>query len=311
MTNTAEQLLLLISTPIYIIVIGIEILLSSIHNMQNYNVKNSFTNFYLMLLNGGLDFLLRGFYIGVFSYLYTYKIITWQYAFLYWIVLLIFEDFLYYWLHRFDHEVRFFWATHVTHHSSTIMNFTVGFRSSVFQPLYRFIYFLPLPILGFKPIDIIFIYSATQIWGIFVHTELIKKMGWLEHFLVTPSHHRVHHASNPKYLDKNMGMFLIIWDKMFGTFQEELNTNQYQPIQYGLTTNLNNPSPQKLIFHEWEQILEDIQQPNLSWFEKLHYVFGKPGYSHNGSRKTSEELRKEEDNKEIVHSDCKTSSATS
>jgi hypothetical protein len=90
-----------------------------------------------------------------------------------------------------------------------------------------------------------------------------------------------------------------------------LNTNQYQPIQYGLTTNLNNPSPQKLIFHEWEQILEDIQQPNLSWFEKLHYVFGKPGYSHNGSRKTSEELRKEEDNKEIVHSDCKTSSATS
>ena len=97
------------------------------------------------------------------------------------------EDFLYYWLHRFDHEIRFFWAVHVTHHSSEHMNFSVGFRSSVFQPLYRFIYFIPLAWLGFRPLDIVFIYSATQIWGIFVHTELIRKWdGWNIFLLLLP-----------------------------------------------------------------------------------------------------------------------------
>jgi len=174
------------------------------------------------------------------------------------------------------------------------MNFTVGFRSSVFQPLYRFIYFLPLPFLGFKPLDIAFIYSATQIWGIFVHTELIRKMGILEYLLVTPSHHRVHHASNPKYLDKNMGMFLIIWDKLFGTFQKELHAAEYQPIHYGLTKDLENPNAVSVIFHEWNAIAKDVMQPHISFKQRIKYLFGPPGYSHDGSRKTSRELRKEE-----------------
>mgnify|MGYP000132324682 CR=1 FL=1 len=143
-----------------------------------YTFKNTISNIYLMLLNGGIDLLFRVVYISiVFSFCYQHKIFNWSLGFWYWFALLIAEDFLYYWLHRFDHEIRFFWATHVTHHSSEKMNFTVGFRSSVFQPLYRFIYFLPLPLLGFEPWDIVFIYAATQIWGIFVHTELIKKMG--------------------------------------------------------------------------------------------------------------------------------------
>jgi sterol desaturase/sphingolipid hydroxylase (fatty acid hydroxylase superfamily) len=212
--------------------------------------------------------------------------------------LLLAEDFLYYWLHRFDHEIRFFWATHVTHHSSQKMNFTVGFRSSVFQPLYRFLYFLPLPLLGFKPLDILFIYSATQIWGIFVHTEFIYKMGWLEFFMVTPSHHRVHHGSNPKYLDKNMGMFLIVWDKLFGTFQEELPAESYQPIQYGLTKNIEKANALTIIFHEWIQIFKDVSQPNISPIQRLKYLFGKPGYSHDSSRMTSEEMRKIESSKQ-------------
>jgi sterol desaturase/sphingolipid hydroxylase (fatty acid hydroxylase superfamily) len=167
----------------------------------------------------------------------------------------------------------------------------VGFRSSVFQPLYRFIYFSPLPLLGFKPLDILFVYAATQIWGIFVHTELIKKMGWLEYILVTPSHHRVHHASNPKYLDKNMGMFLIVWDKLFGTFQKELNEKEYQPINYGLTKNLENPNAVTVVLHEWTQIFKDITQPNISLKARWLYLFGPPGYSHNGSRQTSKQMR--------------------
>ncbi len=296
METTKETLLILFSTPYYFIIIGIEIFLSNYRHKKLYTLKNTVTNIYLMLLNGGLDLLFRSIYVGfIFTFLYNHRLIdSWQNAFAYWAILLIAEDFLYYWLHRFDHEIRFFWATHVTHHSSKKMNFTVGFRSSVFQPLYRFIYFSPLPLLGFKPLDILFVYAATQIWGIFVHTELIKKMGWLEYILVTPSHHRVHHASNPKYLDKNMGMFLIVWDKLFGTFQKELNEKEYQPINYGLTKNLENPNAITVVLHEWAQIFKDITQPNISLRARWLYLFGPPGYSHDGSRKTSKQMRTSE-----------------
>lgn len=289
-----EQWLILISTPIYIIIIGIELLLSHLSHRKVYSFKDTITNVYLMVLNGGLDLLFRVFSLAILNFFYSKGWVTWQEGLLYWIALLLAEDFMYYWLHRFDHQIRLFWAVHVTHHSSQHMNFTVGFRSSVFQPLYRFIYFIPLACVGFKPIDIAFIYSATQIWGIFVHTELIHKMGWLEYILVTPSHHRVHHASNPKYLDKNMGMFLIVWDKLFGTFQPELSATTYQPVKYGLTKNLENPNAFSIIFHEWIQIVKDVFQPNISFKQRMNYLFGPPGYSHDGSRLTSEQLRAKE-----------------
>ncbi|MFZ5978593.1 MAG: sterol desaturase family protein [Bacteroidota bacterium] len=292
MDSLREQWLILISTPVYIIIIGIELMLSHLQHKKVYTFKDTVTNVYLMLLNGGIDLVLRLIYIGIWQYFFLHAFFKWQeHGLTYWLMLLLAEDFLYYWLHRFDHEIRFFWATHVTHHSSPLMNFTVGFRSSVFQPLYRFIYFIPLAMAGFHPVDILFIYSATQIWGIFVHTELIGKMGWLEYFMVTPSHHRVHHGSNPKYLDKNMGMFLIIWDKLFNTFQEELPTDEYQPIHYGLTKNLEKPDAFTIIFHEWIQIAKDVLQKNISFKQRMGYLFGPPGWSHDGSRQTSKDLQ--------------------
>jgi sterol desaturase/sphingolipid hydroxylase (fatty acid hydroxylase superfamily) len=210
-------------------------------------------------------------------------------VFVYWTLLFFAEDFMYYWLHRIDHYCRFFWAVHVTHHSSEEYNLTVGFRSSVFQPLYRFIYFIPLSFLGFKGMDIMFIYSATQIFGILVHTQTVGKLGFLEYFMVTPSHHRVHHASNVRYLDKNMGMVLIIWDKLFGTFQEE---EEKDPVKYGLTTNIKTYHPGKMVFHEWINIFKDLKK-KCSIKDKLLYVFGPPGWSHDGSTKTSSQLRAE------------------
>lgn len=290
-----EQWLIIISTPIYCLLILGELIIAHWQIRKVYSLKNTAANVYLMVLNATIDVLFRSFYIGVWQWLWQYRIIeTWQSALLYWIVLLLTEDFLYYWLHRFDHEIRFFWATHVTHHSSTVMNFTVGFRSSVFQPLYRFAYFLPLPLLGFNSADILFMYALTQIWGIFVHTELVNKMGFLEYFMVTPSHHRVHHASNPLYLDKNMGMFLIIWDKLFGTFQEELPAEKYQPIQYGLTKNIAKPNIISIVFHEWKAIVKDVLQKDITLKQRWKYIFGPPGYSHDGTRQTSEELRMKE-----------------
>ncbi len=289
-----EQFLILISTPLYIFIIGIELLLSHFQHRKLYNLRDTAANVYLMLLNATIDLSFRVIYVAILVHLYDHKLISWNLRFSYWVLLVLGEDFLYYWLHRFDHEVRLFWAVHVTHHSSDQMNFTVGFRSSVFQPLYRFLYFMPLAWLGFKPLDIIFVYSATQIWGIFVHTELIKKMGWLEYILVTPSHHRVHHASNPRYLDKNMGMFLIVWDQLFGTFQPELPDEEYQEKKYGLTKPPEKSTPADLVFHEWKEIWKDISREDISWRQKWNYLFGPPGWSHDGSRQTSRQLQENE-----------------
>jgi len=291
-TTLRETWLILISTPLYIVVISLEILLSNIQRQATYTLRDTVQNVYLMLTNAAIDILFRGIYIGIIlSFFYNHRIVEIQTGWRYWLVLFIAEDFMYYWLHRADHHIRLFWATHVTHHSSEKFNFTVGFRSSVMEPLYRFVYFIPIALCGFRPLDIAFVYAATQIWGILVHTEKINKLGWLEYILVTPSHHRVHHASNPRYLDKNMGMFLIIWDKLFGTFQAELPGTDYQPVKYGLTRNLDDQTPVNLIFHEWKNMCADLRRKDIGLKEKAGYLFGPPGWSHDGSRHTSHQMR--------------------
>lgn len=287
-----EQLLLLIATPLYIMVIGIEIILSNLHVRKYYTLKGTLLNMYLCILNGGIDLLFRAVYIVVLVYAYQFHFISFAvYPFLYWFLLFVFEDFVFYFEHRIDHFCRFFWAVHVTHHSSEEFNLTTGFRSSVLQPLYRFIYFIPLVLLGFRAIDIVFMYSLTQIYGILVHTQYINKMPrWFEAVFVSPSHHRVHHASNIRYLDKNMGMVLIIWDRLFGTFQKEVKED---PIRYGLTTQLNHPYHlTNIVFHEWKNILQDLQR-KIPLSLKIKYLVMPPGWSHDGSTKTARQLRRE------------------
>ena len=283
-----EKLLFLISTPLYLFFIGGEMLLSFFHERKFYTTKGTLMNVWMSALNFGLDILLRGFVLIFLAYFYNFRFTQIATPWIYWLVLLIAEDFMFYWLHRVDHYCRLFWAVHVTHHSSEEFNLTVGFRSSVFQPLYRFIWFIPLPLLGFKGEDIMLMYAITQIYGILIHTQYIRKLGPLEWFMSTPSHHRVHHGANVKYLDKNMGMVFIFWDKWFGTFQAE-----EEKVVYGLTTNLDKPyHPVKTVFHEWISILHDLKKPS-SFKAKFMYVFGPPGWSHDGSKKTSDQLRKE------------------
>ncbi|MCP9752171.1 sterol desaturase family protein [Ferruginibacter sp. HRS2-29] len=291
-SSSRETWFLLTSVPLYIILIGTEILLSNWQGRKFYTLKGTLQNVYLSLINGGLDLLLRwAFYISVLMWCYHHHFFTVQNVYLYWILLFFLEDFAFYIEHRIDHYSRFFWAVHVTHHSSEEFNLTTGFRSSVFQPVYRFIYFIPIALMGFHPLDIVFMYSITQTYGILVHTKYIHKMPrWFEAVFVSPSHHRVHHASNIRYLDKNMGMCLIIWDKMFGTFQEE---QENDPIRYGLTKPISNPyHPLKVIFHEWQSIGTDLKK-EVPFFTRLKYVFMPPGWSHDGSTKTANQLRKE------------------
>lgn len=285
-----EQLLLLITTPLYIIVIGVEIILSNLHFKKYYTLKGTLANMYLCVLNGGIDLLFRAVYIVILAHVYQFHFISFAfYPFLYWFLLFVFEDLVFYFEHRMDHFCRFFWAVHVTHHSSEEFNLTTGFRSSVLQPLYRFIYFIPLVLLGFKAIDIVFMYSLTQIYGILVHTQFINKMPhWFEAVFVSPSHHRVHHASNIRYLDKNMGMVLIIWDRLFGTFQKEIKND---PVRYGLTSQLTHPYHlTNIVFHEWKNILHDLHR-KIPFSLKIKYLIMPPGWSHDGSTKTAKQLR--------------------
>lgn len=292
MEDYKQTLLLLISTPLYALLIGFEMILSAIHYKHLYTVKDTFTNVYLSSLNIGLELLIRAFCLGFLAYFFQFHVVAIQNTYLYWFALLILQDIAFYFEHRVDHYCRFFWAVHVTHHSSEKFNLTTGFRSSVFQPLYRFVYFIPLALLGFKPLDIMLMYSATQIYGILIHTQSINKLGFLEYFMATPSHHRVHHASNTIFLDKNMGMVLIIWDKIFGTFaaEDELKDEQ---IRFGLTKNIERPNhPVDIVFHEWVNIADDLKR-DIPFTTKLKYLFMPPGWSHDGSRKTSKQLREE------------------
>jgi sterol desaturase/sphingolipid hydroxylase (fatty acid hydroxylase superfamily) len=292
MDELHKQIILLFSIPIYAILIPLELVLSNFHGWKYYGWKETLMNVYLNIVNAGVDLLLRGVALFVLTWAAQYHFDIQWHPVVYWVALFFCEDIMFWFEHYVDHSVRVFWAVHVTHHSSEEYNLTTGFRSSVLMPFYRYLYFIPLAMLNFRPIDILFMYAITQIYGILVHTQAINKLPrWIEYIFVTPSHHRVHHASNTPYLDKNMGMVLIIWDRLFGTFVEEMP--EEKPI-YGITTPPSNPHhPVKIIFHEWENIAQDLKQKNLTWKDRLGYLFCVPGWSHDGSRKTTKSMQLE------------------
>lgn len=267
-------------STIYLIIICLEVFISNFYHKKLYTWRESFTSIFLSLLNGLLDLTIRGLYLIVLTFIYRFHLVNIDQPVIYWGLLFMLIDFQFYWLHRLEHFCRIFWAAHVTHHSAEHMNLTVGVRASLMRPLYDFLFFLPLALFGFAPIDILLMYSISQIWAVFVHTEIVRKLGWLEYIFVTPSHHRVHHASNRKYIDKNMGMVLIIWDKLFGTFQQELSSEEYEPIRYGLAKPMQDTNLFMIIFHEWISIMKDIKRKDIGWKERLRYIFGPPGWTH-------------------------------
>lgn len=276
MENFREQSLLIFSVPLILGAILLELVLTHFRGIKAYTVRETLTNFYMAALNGSLDLLLRA--VVVVPALFW----CWQHRFMelekglgYWLALFLIEDLAYYVLHYVDHHCRLFWAVHVTHHSSEEFNLTTGFRSSVFQPVYRTAYFAPIALLGFDPLDILLMYAATQIYGSLIHTQCIGKLGWLEYVLVTPSHHRVHHASNPRYLDKNMGMCLILWDKLFGTYAAEL---EEEPVRFGLTKKIADRGPVNIVFHEWRELFHDVRNSRLPWLKRLGYLVRGPGW---------------------------------
>jgi sterol desaturase/sphingolipid hydroxylase (fatty acid hydroxylase superfamily) len=267
-----------------------EMWLSYRENRHYYEKRDTFTNIYLTTITFFINLVVKGSTFFVLQYFYQFRLFEISNVFWYWFVLVVTQDFLYWVLHYTGHYCRFFWAMHVTHHSSEHFNFSTGFRSTVFEPLYRVFFYLPLALMGFNAIDILYAYLITQLYGNLVHTQyrvsLPKWYGWI---FVTPSHHRVHHASNIPYLDKNMAMMLIIWDRMFGTFQDE---NLPEPIKYGLTHQPEDTGAVNIIFHEWKALVHDVKKaPGLK--NKLGYLFNPPGWSHDGSTQTARVLQRE------------------
>lgn len=290
-------------TPFFLAVILIEIGVSAYSKQKNYDIKDTLTNVYFALLNIGLDVLMKVISFFILGFCFQYSLFTWEtQGVFYWVFAFVFQDFMYYVHHYVDHHSRFFWAVHVTHHNSKFFNITTGFRSPVLQPLYRYFFFVPLAFCGIEPLHIIFAYAMNQNYGTLCHTNFIKgKLGWWGKIFVTPSHHRVHHASNTKYLDKNLGMVLIIWDKLFGTFQAEEDEMDYEKLTFGVTKDIENKGPLNIIFHEWKAIVQDffVHKKHLPFRVRLKYVFKPPGWSHDGSTKTSKQLQQELKNHSI------------
>ncbi len=289
---TKEEWLLVISLPVYLVFIVTEIFIGIKQRKELYSWKDSAISIWLGIAGALIDISIKFLTFGVLDWcnqhaIYKPDLLTY-YPIIAWFLVFVGQDFCFYWLHRTEHYSRVLWAVHSNHHSSEKYNFTVALRSSVLQPLYRFIFYIPVAFLGFDGLTIMFMYAVNQFYQFFLHTETIPKLPqWYESIFVTPSHHRVHHASDVKYLDKNMGQVLIIWDKLFGTYQTE-----EEAPRYGLTTNLKTYHPLKVIFSEWLKIFKDVAKPGpLS--QKLNYIVMPPGWSHDGSTKTSNQLREE------------------
>jgi sterol desaturase/sphingolipid hydroxylase (fatty acid hydroxylase superfamily) len=171
-----------------------------------------------------------------------------------------------------SHISRIFWASHVVHHNSEILNFTTSIRSIFLIQSYRFVFFIPLAIIGFSPAQIILMDEIAFFYQLFLHTDTMKSWGFLELFMNTPSHHRVHHGKNPQYLDKNYAAVLIIWDRFFGTFEKEVE----KPV-YGLVNNLQTENVFVVGFHEFTGIIKDIAK-SKSFSEVAGILFNHPGW---------------------------------
>jgi sterol desaturase/sphingolipid hydroxylase (fatty acid hydroxylase superfamily) len=226
--------------------------------------------------------------IGVANWAYGFRLFTIPWSWWVWPLAFVLDDFAYYVFHRSAHRVRWFWASHVNHHSSQHYNLSTALRQTWtgFFAL-SFIFRLPLLIVGFHPVMIFFVGGINLIYQFWIHTEAIGRMPrWFEAVMNTPSHHRVHHAVNPRYLDRNYAGVFIVWDKMFDTFTPEVDN---EPIRYGIVKQLGSFNLFWGVFHEWIGIFRDlIHAPPGT---KLGYLFGPPGWSHDGSRDTSDMIR--------------------
>jgi len=281
---TAAQLLLLLLIPI-------EVWLASVARIKaEYELHDTLANVAVSV--GSIFFwgMLGWLYFGGVTLAYTHRLCNVPFTWWSFLIAFVLDDCRYYWWHRISHRSRWFWASHVVHHSSQHFNLSTNLRQSWTSQFSGLTLLnVPLALIGFNPGVIALAFTVNLAYQFWIHTESIDRMPrWFEWLLNTPSHHRVHHASNPRYLDANYAGVFMIWDRLFGTFVAEQSG---EPVRYGIVKNLGTFNPVRIALHEYVDIARDLLRRNLTWMQRFGYFFGPPGWSHDGSRATSEALR--------------------
>jgi sterol desaturase/sphingolipid hydroxylase (fatty acid hydroxylase superfamily) len=275
--------------PFFVATVILEIILTVKVKLEDYEFKDAGTSIIMGLGNVFVGIFTKIMILAVFLFIYKFRFFTIPFVWWAWVILLFAEDFCYYWFHRISHESRLFWASHVVHHSSQKYNLSTALRQTWSGSFYTFIFWFPLIIIGFHPVMVLVQMSISLIYQYWIHTELIDKMPkWFEAVFNTPSHHRVHHATNPQYLDRNHAGIFIIWDRLFKTFEPEVE----KPV-YGLVANINTYNPIKIAFLEWIHMLKDVWYSKTSLKNKFKYLIKPPGWKHDGTSILSTDLRKE------------------
>jgi sterol desaturase/sphingolipid hydroxylase (fatty acid hydroxylase superfamily) len=260
-----------LAIPAFILLVVAEAIIGAVMRRDLYERKDAAASLTMGIGNVLVSLVSKGMVFAIFTRVHRFAIFAIGYQWWVWVLAFFADDFSYYWFHRTSHECRFFWASHVVHHSSQRYNLGTALRQTWTGGFFSFVFWLWMPLLGFQPIMIFTMQAISLLYQFWIHTELVRKMGGLELLLNTPSHHRVHHATNPQYIDRNHAGILIIWDQWFGSFEPER-----EPCVYGLTTNINTYNPLRIALQEWIDIGRDLRRVH-GLRSKLMVVFGNPG----------------------------------
>ncbi|WP_020408520.1 sterol desaturase family protein [Hahella ganghwensis] len=276
--NFDSQFILLALGPVFISLIILEAIYlrgkESRYPLATYSWRDAVSNACLALMHQGTDALTAVGIITIYQFAFDYRIFDIPDAWWSFLLLFVAQDFLYYWFHRAHHRIRWCWAAHVVHHSSEHLNLSTAFRQSLMYPVSgMWVFWLPLLILGFSPEQTVAIVMLSLAYQFFIHTQVVGRLGLVEYVFNTPSHHRVHHARNEQYIDKNFGGTLIIWDRLFGTFVEE---SEQVPCEYGIVRQIHTHNPLRLSFHEWLDMFQDAFAKKISLQCRLKLLFGPP-----------------------------------
>ncbi|HEY9218922.1 MAG TPA: sterol desaturase family protein, partial [Phenylobacterium sp.] len=277
--------------PFFVLAIILEIVLARFGKVRaRYEVRDTAASLSMGLGSNVAGVLMAGLTVAAAVWVYEHRLFTIPMSAVWaWVAVFLLEDLTYYAFHRISHERRFWWAAHVNHHSSQHYNLSTALRQTWSGGVAgTWLLWLPLSLIGFPPAMVAIQKGFSLIYQFWIHTEAIGRMPrWFEAVFNTPSHHRVHHARNPRYLDRNYAGILIVWDRLFGTFEAEADE---EPCRYGLVKNLGTFNPIRVAVHEWASITRDLASAR-SLREVVGYVFGRPGWSPDGSRETSLEIR--------------------
>jgi alkylglycerol monooxygenase len=260
-----------LAVPAFFIFLGLEYLTAIRQRKDYFNFAASVSSITIGLAERLMSLFISLSFYHVFYYVYQHwALFRISNNWIVWVSLILATDLVWYWYHRFGHEINLLWGAHVVHHQSEEYNYTVSARITVFQSFVRNFFWCILPLIGFHPAMVVITLVIHGTYSFFTHTRVVGKLGWLEYVLITPSHHRVHHASNEKYLNKNYGDLFIFWDKLFGTFQKE----EEEPV-YGLTHPLKSHSFIWQHFHYFAEMIEGVRGAG-STRRAFRIIFGKP-----------------------------------